>query len=381
MKKLIPFFTLLFSTLWLSAQITVTDATFPATGDTLKTSLDLTPSGIEITPAGANFEWDYTSLSEDVENRTVYLDASAGTAAAEVPFATHVSIDPTTAAETYFRVTNEAVLFIAANGEDPVGAGIDALFRFDPPIVQRRAPLSFPANDESESNLNIAFAWEDLPAFITDSIPVIIVPDSVRIRINQIQEDFVDAFGTLRIPGGEYEVLREKRTIERDTRLEVLVEIPFLGFQWQDVTDLLGGGGLFEGLGQDTTVAYNFYSNDAKETIVTATMNDDESAVQQVAFKDNDFVSSIREVELLPVSISPNPATDWLHMELGDFPEGELQLKVFALSGNIFVDKKIYATKGHVEILELSGLPNGTLIFQLTDLSGRLFASGKFVKE
>jgi hypothetical protein len=292
-----------------------------------------------------------------------------------------VVIDATTGAENYYRVTTERVSLIASNGEDPTGAGINALFRFEPPIIERRAPLTFPATYESESNLSIAFAWDDLPAFITDSIPSPIVPDSIRIRVNQIQDDFVDAWGTLSIPGGEHEVLREKRTLERDTRLEVLVEIPIIGLQWQDVTDLFGGGtGLFAGLGQDTILTYNFYSNDAKEIIAVARIDNETGNVDRVDYKNNDFVSSTSEVELTAVNVSPNPASDFVNLELGDLPEGEFNLKVFSLTGNLLLEKRMQSVRGHLERLDISHLPAGSHLFQITEPSGKLRATGKIVK-
>ena len=67
-------------------------------------------------------------------------------------------------------------------------------------------------------------------------------------------------------------------------------------------------------------------------------------------------------------------------MELGDFPEGEFQLSVHGLSGNVFVDRTIQVLSGHVEMVDIAHLPVGNHFFQLTDESGRLFASGKFVK-
>ena len=55
MKKIAILSAFLFGALWLSAQITVTNATFPTIGDTLKTVTDFTPSGIEHNHGGRLF--------------------------------------------------------------------------------------------------------------------------------------------------------------------------------------------------------------------------------------------------------------------------------------------------------------------------------------
>ena len=386
MKKWIPLCTLFFSSVLGSAQITLTSASFPATGDTLKFATDLTPDGIEVTPPGSDFNWDYTSLTATVNSETVFQDASAGSVAAEVPTATHVTIDPNTGAESYYRITSDEMTFVAANGEDPIGAGLQAIFRFQPPIVERRAPLDFSASNDSESNLSIAFAWDDLPAFITDSIPSPIIPDSIRVRVVQTRSDSVDAWGSLSIPGGDHEVLREKRTLHRDTRLDVLVEVPIIGPQWQDVTDLIlatlpgGGGSIFQGLGLDTVLTYNFYSNDAKEAIAVVTMDDAGTSVMQVRYKDYGIVNSTEEPELLSVTVSPNPATELLRLELGDFPQGEFALKIFDLGGQLLLEKNFSLAGRRTENLDVSHLPAGSHVFQISDQRGKLFATGKFLK-
>ncbi|HQW03874.1 MAG TPA: hypothetical protein PLR30_15405, partial [Saprospiraceae bacterium] len=62
-KNILVIFTVLAVTLSLPAQITITNATFPAAGDTLKTATDLAPAGIVMTSPGGPQTWDFTSLN------------------------------------------------------------------------------------------------------------------------------------------------------------------------------------------------------------------------------------------------------------------------------------------------------------------------------
>ena len=74
----------------------------------------------------------------------------------------------------------------------------------------------------------------------------------------------MDAWGTMSIPGGTYDVLREKRTLDQDVRLDA--KVGFLG--WQDITDIVLGltdiGA--DVLGNNQVVRYYFWNDVAKET-------------------------------------------------------------------------------------------------------------------
>ena len=369
MKKSLLFFLLLFIHVILVAQVTVTDVTFPATGDTLRTATDINPSGIEITAPGGPFDWDYSGLNVGTQAEVVFLDASEGTVFNEIPNATHVVIDDQLG-ESYFRVSNEKVEFLAANGDDPTGFGVAALFRFSPPILQRRAPMSFPASNTTESSLAIGFAWDDLPPILTDSLPLPITPDSIRIRIVNNRIDFVDAYGTLTIPGGIYDVLREKRTTTSETIIEA--KVPILG--WQDVSAFLGG---FEGVGMDTTISYDFFSNTEKEIIASVSVDADDNPTS-VTFKDNGLLSSDGEIiNELAINIVPNPTPGFTYFNFNDFPNGEYELNIFGLNGADLFSKNIALQNNHSELIDLSQLAPASYFYLLKNYKGAVISSGK----
>ena len=375
MKKIVLFFAPLFLTGILSAQITVTNATFPVTGDTLRAATDLTPSGIDITAAGGPYDWDFTSLNVGTQTEAIFKDASEGSVFDDLPSATHVALDDNFGGETYFRITADEVQLLAANGNDPIGFGISALFRFDPPIVQRRAPMTFPQNNMTESNLSIGLAWSDLPPILTDSLPLPITPDSIRVRIVNNRNDFVDAYGTLAIPGGSYEVLREKRTTFTETLVEAKVPI----FGWQDVTDILAAN--FDGLGMDTTYMYEYYSNTEKEPIAVVTVDVDDNATS-VTFKDNGILSADDEI-LAPiptVEILPNPVSSSANFAFNNFKKGNYFLNIYGAYGHLISQKKINIPDGHVELIDLSRLPSANYFFLLKNEFGEHITSGILVK-
>ncbi|MEP6794302.1 MAG: hypothetical protein ABJB16_08255, partial [Saprospiraceae bacterium] len=106
-KNILVIFTLLAATVLLPAQIIITNATFPAAGDSLKTATDLAPTGIALTPPGGPQTWDFTSLNPSTRQVTVFQNASNGSAFASFPGAELVTISGA-GAETYYDVNASA---------------------------------------------------------------------------------------------------------------------------------------------------------------------------------------------------------------------------------------------------------------------------------
>ncbi len=352
----------------------MSNATFPVTGDTLKTVTDLVPSGIEITNAGGPFDWDFTSLNAGTEAQSVFLDASDGDAFDEVPNATHVVINALEVTENYFKVSGDKVEFLGTSGNDPTGFGIGAFFKFTPPIIRRRAPMNFIDNNISESSLRLALAWDDLPPVLTDSLgfPAF---DSIAVAVNSTRNDLVDAYGTLAIPGGTYEVLREKRTEFRETRIEVL--IPFLG--WTDVTDQIPGG--FGDFGLDTIITYQYFSDTEKEVIASVTVDADDQPIA-ATFKDNGVLTASEEVLAAQpfVRVNPNPVNNLANFEFQNIPDGKYQLVVNGLNGNVVSSRQLQLNNYQIEQVNLSHLSAGTYFFSLKNSFGNVVSGGKLIK-
>ncbi|MFQ5445592.1 MAG: T9SS type A sorting domain-containing protein [Saprospiraceae bacterium] len=375
MKKLIPVLVLALATSTLFAQITVTNATFPTAGDTLKMAIDNTPSGLVMTSPGGPFNWDFTGLTADLLSEIVYFEASAGSI--EVPGA-ELFANLGGGTESYFNVTATAVELMAVKGPDPQGFGVETTFFFTPPIVQRRAPMTFPSSNLTSSSLLIPFAFDSLPPILTDSLNLPFTPDSIRVRITTERNDFVDAYGNLAIPGGAYEVLREKRTEFREARVDVLLP----GFGWQDVTDLLLAAGGFEGIGKDTVVTYNFFSNTEKEIIASVTVDSTELNATTVTFKNNGLVSAIAGVESAPptVTVSPNPFSGEANFALQNFATGKYTLQVFDTRGQAAYSERVPVHGNSEHRINLSQLGAGSYFFRFVSAQGSVVAAGQLLK-
>lgn len=363
-----------------SAQITVTNATFPVAGDTLRYAYDESPANINpATPPGGNQAWIFSNLAADLTDEFIYKAASNGVHAADFPGA-DLLLDGTTG-ETYYNVTANKLEVLGYAGGDPTGFGVNVLAKFSPAYIERKSPLNFFDINPVTTNLNLPFATSALPDTLLGNLPI--VPDSIRVRIQTDRLEVVDGWGTCQIPGGTYPVLRMKRTEYTTTNLDAYISSPFpLG--WIDLSQFLGGGGggnIGQFLGTDTTVTFRFLSGTEKEEIAVATMSPDLSTVTRLRYKNN--LTSAAPVIDSPgnasVSAFPNPAVDWVRFDCSNLAPDEYTLKIFNIIGKV-VWKETYQLSGTRSIrVELDNFKKGTYLYSLSDKKGNIIGTKRLV--
>jgi hypothetical protein len=356
-----------------SAQITVTSATFPIAGDTLFYALDFDPAGINAaTPPGGNQLWDFQNLQAEETDEIVYRPASAGMDVGAFPTAELVVIG--TDGETYYNVTANKFELLGYTGASDASFGVDIIAKFQPPFAERHAPLAFFDIFQQSTNLTLPFSTEDLPDSLLQGAPF--VPDSVRVRLTSQRLDVVDGWGTVIIPGGQYPSLRLKRTEYRTTAIDVLV--PLIG--WIDVSQL-GGGGLGNFVGTDTTVSLRFISGTEKEEIAVATLANDQATVERVRFKNN-LTSPVIETSApgsANVQAFPNPAVEWVRFDCTNLPADEYTLKIFNIIGKE-IWKETHKIAGNKSIrIELEDFKKGTYLYSLVDRRGKVIGTKRLV--
>lgn len=359
----------------ISAQITITSAAFPAVGDTLRTATDNLPTNITITPPGGNQTWIYTSLMSGFTQEQVVHAAGEGTFHAAFPDA-EIMINAANNGENYYNVTNNRFELIGFGGQDPLGQGIEVVTRFNPPLVERHATLHFIDNFNTNGALLFPFATDDIPGNIFDNLPI--SPDSLRVRVAITRNDLVDAWGKITIPGGMYDVLREKRVEIRETRLDA--KISFL--PWQDITDIALQYLNIPQLGKDTIIRYYFLSNEAKEPIAVVTMNADESAVTSVEYKSNNLTNPVQDPSNFKQGIYayPNPAMVNVRLEFVNIPSGDYQLQFYNLLGKEMGRRPIAIREDYyVEKLDISWLRQGVYLYSLVDKQGQVLLTRRLM--
>lgn len=359
-----------------SAQITVTSATFPVAGDTLRYAVDNDPVNVNpATPPGGSQLWDFSSLQISQSFETIYRPANAGMNSNSFPGAELVITGQT--GETYFNVTSNRFEALGYAGGDPAGFNLNVLAKFSPPIAERTSPLQFFDISAQSTYLSLPFSTEQLPDSLFQGAPF--TPDSIRIRLNTQRVDAVDGWGTCQIPGGSYPVLRQKRTEYTTTNMDIYLG-GFLG--WVDISQF-GGGAFSDFLGTDTTVSYRFYSGTEKEEIAIATMNNELSAVETVRFKDNGLTDSHEPAGISPGSANiqahPNPAVEFVNFNCSNLPRDLYTLKIYNFVGKV-VWKGDYSLSGNKVIyLELDDFKKGTYLYSLSDGKGNIIGTKRLV--
>lgn len=375
--KQIQLVILCFFVFHLNAQITVTSATFPEVGDTLLTGTDNMPSNIQVGTPGPDREWNFKSLQSPIVLRTVVKNAAEGEASADFPNADLV-FKLNDNAEGYYTVDDSSLELIGLAGTDPLNLGIEISPKLDDPQIERRAPLNYGDDYTSTVKITYAISADDVPQELLQDLPI--TPDSLRIRIQLNREDEVDAWGTMTIPGGTYNVLREKRTLEQDIRLDA--KVGFLG--WQDITDIvleltnIGS----DVLGDTRIIRYHYWSDTEKEAIAVVTMDQEESNPVSVTFKAEDFLSDLVETadKLQPgVMAFPNPAMVHTNFQFVRLKPGKYRLVIYNLVGSEVWHRDYHISGPLTERVNISQLKKGTYLYALQDQRGRTLITRRLI--
>jgi hypothetical protein len=377
---------------WAAArgQITITKASFPIAGDSLQLSTDLTVSNIKIAKNGANQIWDFRTLNANTVQVNYFKPANQGTAAAQFPGAELVEKRGTL--DYYINVTDDRFEEIGVSGATPEFFNINATTRVSPPRISRRAPLNFFDLNTSTPATTVALSLAALP----DSLKVLFggaagLIDSIRVKFSSTRNDLVDGYGIVKLPIGDFEVLREKRITYSQTSLEAYLK---LTKSWLDISQLLGGqipAGFQNFLGKDTLFTYNFFAEGVKEPIAIATMdNIDNTKTLEITYKNikkpistKDNVENESEENLLnnrpDIKALPNPAIDFVNFELSNLPQGTYKIKVYNLLGTVVWEEQHQVIGNKSIRLDTNHLKKGTYLYSLSDSKGKILATKRLI--
>ncbi len=371
------------------AQITITNTSFPKLGDTLRTCSDASPSNkYKISDAGTNQDWDFSNLKQSTTTTVAIVDVKSGSKANYFSSATLLETTIPTAGsaitnEAYIKVTNKTYERVGATSSGNTNALLDGAARYVPSSVERRAPLKFLDNNFSKSALSVGFKASALPDSLIKALGALAGSvDSIRIRITYDRSELVDATGKIKIPGGAYDVIREKRTQYSDTRLDI--KTGFLG--WQDITGLIGtgaAGGLGGQLGKDTTTTFSYYSNAAKEPIAVFTVDKvDNTKITRANFKYNKIVLANEDLDaqnLPDIKAYPNPAIDDISIDFINLNASNYTLKIYNILGSVVAKESFSGAVTKSIRMDITKFRKGTYLYALSDASGKIIISKRLI--
>lgn len=353
------------------AQITVTSSTFPAAGDTLWYALDDKPAPALVsvlTPPGGNQFWNLSQVKPGPTFTVRYLPASQGIHTAKYPGAELFVANPTN--ETYYNISSTRFENMGLAGKDPFGLNLDATIRLQPVVPERRSPMNFFDINQISSGYTLSFPIQALPESVRNTIPGINQIDSFRIRLSTQRLDVVDAYGMLRIPAGDYNVLREKRTEYKTTSMDVHT---FLG--WIDISSI---GGPPPSLSRlfltDTTTRYHYFNDKEKEVVAVITVTNDQAGISsiQVKSKPQSISTDVKTAAepRVTVRIFPNPASEWVIFDFINLPSDRYTIKMYTLQGKEVWWQTFNMAGNKSFQLPLDLFENGTYILRLSNENG-----------
>jgi hypothetical protein len=353
-------------------QITVTASNyFPNAGDSLRTvtATTQTTAPIVMTPASATQQiWDYTALrSTPFINVQKFWDAATDTSIQRAfpgvdLFTKQGGRQPQTVC---YNKTLTNFEWMGYKGVTIQALNLNLNPTFTPFIPVRRAPLSYnTGNNNMRYSFILPFAANLLPDSLFNGL--LLRPDSVRINFVSTRTDKVDAWGTLKIPGGTFDVLRERRITMDETRIEMKINLLRV---WVDVTSLLFNTAQGSP-SRDTTISYHFWSNGAKEAIATVMVKGLTDSARLIDYKyfPTSPVHPVTSDEL-KIKLYPNPASAVFYLDLE--PAGRFVLTVSDVTGKIWLKQNIESAGAQTISIPVNHLPNGMYWGVLQDATGQ----------
>jgi hypothetical protein len=355
-------------------QIIVSNTTFPKVGDTLRTATDNLPMGIDVGEPGTNKVWDFRGLQAPF-NTEVYLRPVSESPNASLFPGANWFFTGQGDTETFSRKTASTVLQMGFVGRGPFGGNFDLVSKNDPNLVERTAPMRYNDSFNNSSTQLVPVSAAFLPDSLFAGLPV--KPDSIRLNNRVIQNSTIDAWGTMHIPIGTFDVLRERRIVINNRKIEAKSNaLPV----WIDVSSLFPVPG-FTGI--DTSVVYYYWNDRSIEPIAVVQTRGAEEQLVSVQYKSDPQMTSTYQTpgnRSYDVIAYPNPAIGSVRFDLNGFNDGLYRLRIYNLLGQEVWSKKYQVNGGKRTIrLELGSFEKGTYLYSISDEKGKNLVTKRLV--
>jgi hypothetical protein len=354
----------------LFAQIIITNSTFPKVGDSLR--YYTTQKNIDVTQQGGNQVWNFATLDRSNLTTHVYQQAKALDTLNQFSDASiavkrgEVIVFYNAKATTFERLGEKGTIDI-----EELGMALPSFTRIRPTLIERRSPMKFFDVNTHTYKRTLTFNAKILPDSLLGQFANLV--DSVRIGIQSNRVDVVEAWGKCSIPGGTYDVLKEKRTDYQETKIEAKTALG-----WIDVGNLLTGkGGALDGFQpRDTIISYVFFNDKSKEEIMEVSPSGNTMEIQ---FKANTMTPTLELTNIAELKILGNPCKDILTFNMDGLYSGTAQIEFITLSTGVRTKVIKEITIGH-NTIDVNMLPSGMNMILITNEQDKLIGHGKFVK-
>ncbi|KXK38716.1 MAG: T9SS type A sorting domain-containing protein [Saprospiraceae bacterium] len=380
MKNISLLFALLMiSFTYSNAQITIGNDVFPKPGDNLKYA-ESTDASLQLDMKGnaGPHEWDFEVLNKGRLFTERYVSPSEGTDTGTFSDADLLLFNGRE--ERYFKSSDTQVEGLGFGGINPLfGAPIAIRYTKRPAI--RFAPLKFIDTKTSEGAFKIGLPASVFPDTLLAIFPAGFVPDSVRIEFTSESTGLIDAFGTLKMQGQTFNVLREK--VAETTQTKVGIKLALLG--WVDLKTIASTFNfplpefLNNILGEQKRTIYKFHTDTKKEILVAATYEQD-GTFQSVTFADLGGVTSGNtDVKGPEFTLYPNPASDHVTLATPEWNSGTYLITIADVNGRIVYAEPCELFQHSSKTINTDKINTGTYFLTIRDVFNRISGTTQFL--
>ncbi len=331
------------------AQITVTQADIASVGFQIFRGTDTTFTETPIGPGGANMSWDFSGIVDDIGDTLDLVDPNTLPAFGQFP---------TSNLGIVFRGAT-AYSFLSANSLSIVGQAIEFQGQSYPlGVSPTETIIDFPANygdaytDSSVSSGQFSYTAQ---AGI----------DSARVKSTKVKLVSIDAWGSLIIPFGTFNVIRIKEDISQYDTIDIHTPgfPPFLPPSWNNFqTD------------ETITTHYSYWANGIGYPVMEVDSLLATGEVNVTWLLQTPQVGLNEFAKNTDTKVFPNPASDNVFIRLEK--NTEVSVEVYDLQGKLVQQTN---TKGAVVQVNVSKLEKGLYVYKVTANDGSYATQGKIV--
>lgn len=345
MKTKIYFLLLFIITSKVFPQITITQADFGGVGTTIIQAQDTISTNIYPGNAGANQNWDFSSMQANTTNTISFINPSALPCDSLFPSANIAQ--PANGGYNFFN--------LSSNGFDLVGSCDTSLSQFQ--LYGFVRLISFP----STFNTSFVNSYRYSIKNIFNSPP----NDSFLYIRTFKDSSLIDAWGKITTPlGGPFDCLREKVT--RQSIDSIFVHDSTTG-QWN-----------FVWVQSSNLTDYHWFSNNGKWILVEIS-TDTFGNVTNKSFLVSATTTGINDMVFQndEVLIYPNPFSTSATIKINS----EIKKGKFILHDVLGREIKQIEIDGNSIEIKRENLPNGIYFYKITNEKNEIIASGKIVTQ
>jgi len=350
MKKKLLSIILIFVAITSIGQITITNNNIAPAGTTIYVANDTTfATGITPGDPGANKTWNFTNIIANTIDTLDFILPSATPHAIVFP-AANFALSSNSEEGIYYAYMIRNDDKLASIGYVVESEEFGILYNY---VTPEEIIIDFPMNYDNSYN----------ELYITDMVMASPMPgaDSIRTKSTVEKETTIDAWGTLTMPMGTYDVLRQH---VEETQLDST--FMYMGGQWIYISE-----------SEYSSISYSWWTDDSSIDFMLFSIDVDPltGEVGSVSFYQGSHVG-VTETNMVSTKVYPNPASDMLHFEYEQIVSGNLI--VSNQLGQVVLREKL-ENQTNLNI-NISQLKTGVYFYQTTSNSGELLSSGKIVK-